>query len=555
MAKFFNSDLAELAHQLALSPRRLRVEQILGIEKLLELVEPDRAYPFEFICHAITKYHKRGPETSALVPGKAVVGDLVTMAETLSRGASLTVEELGGSCLAHEEVAEELHVSSKTIRRWRARGLMGLRASFEDGVGRLVFLRGTVDRFVRQNKDLVARGAAFKQLTETERDRIVERARELVAGGAIKLHTVARTIAEESSRAIETIRYTLRRYDETNPGSSLFAGPGRDAVSERRLAISRCREAGETVASIAGAFDCTAEEIERILRQGQVQQWKENLPQYVYNELFDAPEADEIILAAAEPPPSTVRGPSPSADTPQYLRSLYQTPLLTRELEADLFRRYNYLKYRAARVIEEIDSEDVPVEACTRAQDLLAQAETVKRRVVRANLRLVVSIAKRHVGWSPKFFEVISDGNVSLMRAVEKFDYARGNKFSTYASWAIIKNFARSIPEQHYYCSRFMTGQDAVLEGAADESVEQVHASDRQRVRELISEGLASLTDREQAVVQGHFGLTPQGATQTLEQLGKRFGVTKERVRQIEQRALARLRSVLAPSLIDAISD
>jgi RNA polymerase sigma factor (sigma-70 family) len=74
-------------------------------------------------------------------------------------------------------------------------------------------------------------------------------------------------------------------------------------------------------------------------------------------------------------------------------------------------------------------------------------------------LRLVVSIAKRHVGPVENFFELVSDGNMSLIRAVEKFDYARGNKFSTYASWAIMKNFARTIPDEHRHRDRFRTSQ------------------------------------------------------------------------------------------------
>ena len=90
---------------------------------------------------------------------------------------------------------------------------------------------------------------------------------------------------------------------------------------------------------------------------------------------------------------------------------------------------------------------------------LYDQAVAVKNQIVRANLRLVVSIAKRHVGPTDNFFELVSDGNMSLIRAAEKFDYARGNKFSTYASWAIMKNFARTIPDEHRRRDRFRTSQ------------------------------------------------------------------------------------------------
>jgi RNA polymerase sigma factor (sigma-70 family) len=184
---------------------------------------------------------------------------------------------------------------------------------------------------------------------------------------------------------------------------------------------------------------------------------------------------------------------------------------------------------------------------------LLARAEAVKNQIIRANLRLVVSIAKKHVGAGPNFFEVISDGNVSLMRAVEKFDYARGYRFSTYASWAIMKNYARTIPEEHYHVNRYVTGQDELLDGAADHRTAAATDS-LNGVRDVIAEGLKHLTPRERDIVAMHFGLTEDGAGHTLEELGRNLGVTKERVRQIEKRAIEKLRQVLSPNLIDAIS-
>ncbi len=96
------------------------------------------------------------------------------------------------------------------------------------------------------------------------------------------------------------------------------------------------------------------------------------------------------------------------------------------------------------------------------------QAMAVKNHIVRANLRLVVSIAKRHVKPTDNFFELVSDGNMSLIRAVEKFDYARGNKFSTYASWAIMKNFARTIPKEYKQRDRFRTSFDEMFMATED---------------------------------------------------------------------------------------
>ena len=555
MPKFFNSDMADLAHQLTLSPRRLRVEQIQGIDKLLGLIDPDRAYPFEFVCHAVTKYRKRGGTTGPLIPGMALIGDLTTMADVITRRAGLSVAELGEGYLTHQQLAEQLSVSTKTIRRWRDRGLMSIRVVFEDGVNRLAFLRCTVTRFVERNKDLVEKGGAFKQLTTAERDQIVGRARDLLARRPVKLHTAARIIAEETGRAVETIRYTLRRHDSSRKSQALFSGREDSVLSRRLAAIWSCHEAGETSESIARVFGCSRDEIARILRQIQVQRWKDAPPQSIHNELFDAPNADAIILDVPEPPAGKALSLRIPKDLPPYLRSLYLMPLLTRAQEQDLFRRYNYLKYSAAKALERLDGEEGTAEQFNEVRELMERIQAIRQRIVEANLRLVVSIAKKHVGRSSNLFEVVSDGNVSLMRAVENFDYARGNKFSTYATWAIVKNYARSIPDQHYHGTRYVTGQDAVLDATPDETTAPVFESDRGRVRQVIADGLGELSEREREIVSGHFGLdVPGGGRVTLEQLGRRFGVTKERVRQIEQGALARLREILSPSLVDALA-
>lgn len=554
MPKFYNKDMAELAHQLTLSPRRLRVAQIQEMEAVLGLIDPDRTYPFDFVCYRITKYRKRSSRTSAFVPGKALISDLVTMAEVCSRKANLRVAELCDATQTHQQLAKELGVSTKTIRRWRTRGLMGLRAVFDDGVNRLVFCRGTIDRFVQRNKELVERGASFRQLTAAERNRIIEQARELVAERPLKLHAAAKIIAEQTGRAVETIRYTLRRHDTSAGKAALFKLNGEVIHCAREAAIWRCHEAGEAVESIARAFECLAEEIEQVLRTVRVRRWRQTPLSCVPNELFDAPNADVLILDTAEPAGAVTRPPRIPKDLPPYLRSLYLTPLLTREQEQDLFRRYNYLKYKAADVLRDLEPEQVSAERFDAVALLIERIDTLRQRIVRANLRLVVSIAKKHVGWSPAFFEVISDGNISLMRAVEKFDYARGTKFSTYATWAVMKNYARSIPEEHYLGLRYVTGQEGLLDSKPAAQPEEVYQSDRQHVRELIEAGLEELPERERVIVSQHFGLGTKGKKVTLEQLGQRFGVTKERVRQIELRALARLREVLSPSLVEALS-
>ena len=136
---------------------------------------------------------------------------------------------------------------------------------------------------------------------------------------------------------------------------------------------------------------------------------------------------------------------------------------------------------------------------------------------------------------------------MSLIRAVEKFDFSRGNKFSTYASWAIMKNFARTIPEENYRRDRFVTGHEEMFEAAADNRTdEHEYESALKRMQEAVKGMLGRLDDRERRIIISRFGLG--GASeQTLEQLGRELGITKERVRQIESRG-ARTSSARSPA-------
>jgi RNA polymerase sigma factor (sigma-70 family) len=551
MFNYHSSELAELAHQLTLSPRRLRLKQLDGIESLLSLVDPKSAYPYEFVCYTITGYHPRnGAPERAAIRGDDLIADLAIMADHLSRKAKLGAVELAEPYRTPEEVARDLEVSTKTIRRWRRRGLTGIRVVFEDGVGRTVFFKRSIDRFVKKNAGLVERGAAFKQLTAREKTAIVEMAQEMLSQRRMKLHILAREIAGRTGRAVETVRYTLRRHDQEHPNEALFGRNGEPALSHRHRVILRRHEAGNTAEQIARALECDVPVVERALREFEARRLIESPPEHVYNELFDAPNADALVLDAPPPPSGgdEAKRPRPPKGLPAYLRALYDQPLLSAEQERDLFRRYNYLKYKAARRIEAIEPLTVSEADLAEIREVTERAENVKTELIAANLRLVVSIAKRHVGASKDFFEVVSDGNLSLMRAVEKFDYARGNKFSTYACWAIMKNYARTIPEEHYRCRQFVTGQDELLGSAADHREEPAcESADVEGMRAALAAGLSELTERERTIVTRHFGLFGDGPSQTLEQLGRQFGVTKERVRQIEKRAMGKIRRALAP--------
>jgi RNA polymerase sigma factor (sigma-70 family) len=374
------------------------------------------------------------------------------------------------------------------------------------------------------------------------------------------LAEVARRLSLRTGRATETIRYTIRQHDRRNPETAAFPEMSDPLSNADRDIIYRAFLNGVSASVLANRFDRTRGSIYRVVYNMRAEHLAKREISYIYNPQFDLPNADEIILGGTYEAdgPETLRaegevplGGSKKAvvpgDLPPYLQALYRVPLLSAEEERDLFRKYNYLKFKSDQERQSIDPTRARVADLRSVESLLLQANVIKNRIIRANLRLVVSIAKKHIRGPQTLFELVSDGNVALMRAVEKFDYARGFRFSTYASWAIMRTYARSVPKERYQLDRFATGHDEVLDIAASLRTYDPNEMNLPEIRESIDAMLSQLTERERTVLADHYGLMEGVAPKTFEQLGEELGISKERVRQIELQALKKLRRLSHP--------
>ena len=527
--------------QVRFAPRDKQLEQANRAERLLSEIEPARTYPYDYLCFRITDYRPTSFANMKLT-GDQASHDLRLFVEDLTDAAAVPASAAGEEVLTVEEMAKKFNVSTKTISRWRQQGLVSRRFVF-DGRKRLGFLRSSIDRFVGENTERVNRGMNFSQMSEVERDEIISRARRLAAANGCPSE-VARRIAKKMNRSVETIRYTLKQFEQDHPDLAIFPTSTGPLSDETKQKIYEQYRRDVSADELAKRYCRTKTSIYRIINEMRATRILELPLDYMSNPYFGREGAEKTIFGPMpghdQPAPKKARLPS---GLPPYLASLYEVPLLTREQEGYLFRKFNYLKYKATKLRQKLDPIRARSSLMEEIENLYDQAVTVKNQIVRANLRLVVSIAKRHVGPSDNFFELVSDGNMSLIRAVEKFDYARGNKFSTYASWAIMKNFARTIPDELRRRDRFRTSEAEMFSAAPDRRSDQYGQESAQSQRVVqIGRILEKLDEREQKIIMSRFGLDHSTEPLTLKEVGQEMGVTKERVRQIEARALAKLR-------------
>lgn len=528
--------------QVRFTPRGKRLEQAERAERLLSELDMSREYPYEFLYYRVTDY-RPGETSRKLITGEDAAHDLRLFVEDVTDSLDLKVEEASEPVHTVEELSKLFNVSTKTISRWRDQGLVS-RRFICDGRKRVGFLHSSVERFVARNRARVKRGERFSQMTDDERVEMLERARRLAADGA-NLTEVSRRLSVELNRSVETIRYTLKNHDMRNPAQAVFPDQRPVLTDEDRQAIYQQSLRGASLSQLCRRYARTRSSIVRIINEQRAKRLLEVPLDHIYNECFEnlTPEKEAELLGPTPEPIIPPRKMRPPSGLPTYLASLYDVQLLTREQEYHLFRKMNYLKYRAKQELAKLNPAEPSSTAMDAIDRLVAESVEVKNQIVQANLRLVVSIAKRHVGGSDDFFSLISDGNMSLIRAVEKFDYSRGNKFSTYASWAIMKNFARSIPDEFKHKDRFRTtGEEVFLAHQDTRANHYADELEQQQRESQINRILHRLDEREQQIIIRRFGLDHKKEPLTLKEVGEVMGVTKERIRQIEARALSKLR-------------
>lgn len=544
MTDFKYPALRELTdQQVRFAPVARRQEQVARAEKLLAEVDPQRIYPYQFVCFRLTDYRSDAfPEL--MLSGAELKHDLGLFVKRVERSLPpLPIELAAEPMLTLDDVSKQFNVSTKTVSRWRMQGLVARRV-VRDGRKQLGFPQSSVAAFASAHRDQIERGGRFSHLSDAEKDSIVTTARKMAAAGG-SLTEVSRAIAAQLGRSAEAVRYTIKNFDRAHPERAVFpttTGP-LDAAAKRQI-FSAFQE-GKPVQLIAKRYGRTPSSVYRVVNEVRAESLVQAPVDYIYNAEFDDPSRHAEILG---PMPDEdaffekVRSMRPPKDVEAHMAYLYEKPLLNREQEAHCFRRMNFLKHQLRQLLDGLDPARARVQDLQRVEELREQIKAARDLLIECNQRLVHNLATKHLNPGQNLDELKSDANVSLMRAVEKFDYGRGFKFSTYATWAIMKNFARSIPDENTHKQRYMTGTEEVFDGKADvrtDEQEVLAAADAARAR--VNRLLEYLDPRTREVIKMRTGL--DGSEEmTLEQIGQHFGITKERVRQINVRGMKQLR-------------
>lgn len=529
MRDFRTEVLAQLAHELTIAPARHRERYVQGARQAIGLLQPDRDYPRSFILFQVTGYRTR-QTVEIEVSGADAIADLVLLIEALTLDSPLPMPaDAVDRLLDSAGLCKRWNISGRTLDRWRASGLVACWYGSTDAPARLLFCLDDVERFEKRHAQRVQRAAQFRPVTDDERRELARLALAAMASENCSLSEAVRRVAERSGRAPETVRLAVHR-------SRALIGGARDAdeSAEAVISASQCYRVARG-AERASLLAARAAELARAPIR------------YMFAPEFDHPDAERMIMNGPAAREAAASQPAVPADVPAYVRELFRTPLLSAEEERTLFRRYNFLLHRAEQARRLIDPPTATEATVEHIESLLEQAATVKQRIAQANLRLVVSIARRHLGHAARLdlYDLIGEGNLILMKVIETFDVSRGNKFSTYATWAVTRQFTRLVAESWRDSERMHVDADApcfVCEPAAP--AEPAPDADEARAARLLQTVLDDLEPREREIVARRFGLSDY-QPQSLAEVSEAVHLSRERVRQIEKRTLSKLRQAL----------
>ncbi len=301
MPRFRLDILGELARQMTFTPVRARQSQLQAAEELLFSVDAGKAYPVEYVIYRITGYHPKTADQN-LLAGLALQHDLGQLIETVSDSLDLRVEQMPEPVLQIDDVCERFNVTSKTIQRWRRKGLPARRFIFGDGKRRVGFMLSSVERFLAGHHEQVATSANFSQVSDAERDEVLRRARLLARGGSA-MDEIARRVSRKVNRSPLTVQHLIRKHDSENPEATVAEIAALPISDVDRARVLKGHRKGIPIRRLARRIGRRRTAIYRLILEDRLDRLAERKIKFIDDSLYHQVDAENVVnaIVAAEP--------------------------------------------------------------------------------------------------------------------------------------------------------------------------------------------------------------------------------------------------------------
>jgi RNA polymerase primary sigma factor len=445
VAKFRIPAIADLLRQLEYTPNKTRMRQMNAAEELLADIEPEQAYPHDFVVFRITGYRPDSTEEPFMLVGSELVHDLVALIQRLSRDLEIPIDEAGRRAIALQDVESRLRVSRKTLQRYRRDGLVCHYVVFPDGIQRLACFEDALERFQSQRTTQLKQAAEFTRIDDSVRKQIIVEARRLHDAEGLTLNQAAQVLAQRNGRAHETVRNILARY-ERRGGEPIFQEHGPLSQRQVRL-IHRAWRAGIPIATLLQRFGKSRAAIQHAINRRRGELLHQFNFSWVALPTFDREDAAAVILAA----PAVNRGLDqllPSTEAGALLDAAHGATAPDEDAEHAMLAALNLLKREAAARTKAM--EPIPgAEVLDETETALRWCTLLKRRLVSLALPSGITAVEQslHRPLIEQPAEVIRDAlefAVQVAReTVEMIDPSRGQRLERMMTQATDRALAR----------------------------------------------------------------------------------------------------------------
>lgn len=557
MALFKTRQIQRIAHELTFGPASQRRARLKRAENLFWELEDAREYDPEFIAYKITgvRSEPASPPPPPLT-GRLIKADLGPLVEQLSESLEESPDDLAPA-FTEDQLRRRLAITAKTLSRYRRQGLFARKATLPGAKRKkLLFTQACLERFLAANGPRVKKATQFSRLDEPTRHAILLRARRLAFRAGASRFIIARHLARKFGRTAEAIRLLLEKHDQRNPRMAIFPDHIAPLTEKQHRVILRAWRAGVGVGKMARRFEKSRQAIYRVIQFQRARAIGRTPILYVPNPTFEHPDAEEVLLGSTppgleallthaptgKPAPRTARAPTRTRgkQPPKpYEQDLLPHSALSEEAERSLFVRYNYLKYRAALLRKELQTQPPTSLRLDRIETFLRRAAATRRWIIQANLRLLIATARKqialHGDQNPQTLpRLMRQGWEVLLESIDAFDAAGKSRFARFLTFNLMKRFARQSDEP------LTADPRPAISSFLDP------AEERRRMVSGMADLLAGLSQRQRTLLSRHFGLvddqTPTAEPFPLEQIARSLNLPVEQARRIERRALAELR-------------